>query len=55
MKQMESHGRLDGAAPGGTRGLRRIIVTAGVALVVLILILVAIYAGAFLMLAPMMQ
>jgi hypothetical protein len=55
MKQMESHWRLDDAAPGGTRRLRRIIVTAGMVLVVLILILVAIYAGAFLMLAPMMQ
>ncbi len=55
MKQMESHWRLDDAVPGGTRRLRRIIVTAGMVLVVLILILVAIYAGAFLMLAPMMQ
>ena len=35
--------------------LRRIAVTAGLVLVVLILIAVAIYAGAFLMLAPMMQ
>ncbi len=55
MKQVESHGRLDDADPGGSRGLRRIIVTAGLALVGLILILVAIYAGAFLILAPMMQ
>ncbi len=54
MKQMESHGRLGDADPG-TRGLRRIAVTAGVVLVGLILILVAIYAGAFLILAPMMQ
>jgi hypothetical protein len=55
MKQMESHSRLDEAAWGGTRGLRRIIATAGVVLVALILILVAIYTGAFLILAPMMQ
>jgi hypothetical protein len=38
-----------------TRTLRRIAVTAGLVLVVLILIAVAIYAGAFIMLAPMMQ
>lgn len=55
MKQMGSHGRLEDTDPGGTRGLRRIIVTAGLVLVGLILILVAIYAGAFLILAPMMQ
>lgn len=35
--------------------LRRILVIAGITLAVLILIGVAIYAGAFLMLAPMMQ
>ena len=55
MKQVESHGRLGDADPGGTRGLRRIIVTAGLVLVGLILIAVAIYAGAFIILAPMMQ
>jgi hypothetical protein len=55
MKQMESHGRLDDPEPGGTRPLRRIVVTAGLVLVGLVLILVAIYAGAFLILAPMMQ
>ena len=55
MKQMGSRGRVGDADPGGTRGLRRIIVTAGLVLVGLILILVAIYAGAFLILAPMMQ
>jgi hypothetical protein len=54
MEQMESRGRLDHAGPG-TRGLRRIAVTAGLVLVGLILILVAIYAGAFLILAPIMQ
>jgi hypothetical protein len=55
MKQIESHGRLDDADSGGTRRLRRIIVTAGMVLVGLILIVVAIYAGAFIILAPMMQ
>lgn len=55
MKRTESHGRLDDAHPGGTRGLRRIIVTAGLVLVGLILIVAAIYAGAFIILAPMMQ
>jgi hypothetical protein len=55
MKQMESHSRLDDADPGGTRGLRRIILTAAIVLGALILILVAIYTGAFLILAPMMQ
>lgn len=37
------------------RPLRRILVTAGFILVGLILIAAAIYAGAFIMLAPMMQ
>ena len=55
MKQMESRGGLDDAESDGTRGLRRIIVTAGLVLVGLILIVVAIYAGAFIILAPMMQ
>jgi hypothetical protein len=55
MKKMESHSRLGGADSGAARPIRRIIVTAGLALVGLILILVAIYAGAFLILAPMMQ
>lgn len=35
--------------------LRRILVVAGLVLVTLVLIAVAIYAAAFLMLAPMMQ
>lgn len=35
--------------------VRTVLVAAGVALVVVILIAVAIYAGAFLILAPMMQ
>lgn len=55
MKHMGSRSRLGDADPGGTRGLRRVIVTAGLVLLALILILVAIYAGAFLILAPMMQ
>lgn len=38
-----------------TRPLRRILITVGVVLAVLILIAVAIYAGAFIILAPMMQ
>ena len=54
MKHMGSRSRLGDADPGGTR-LRRVIVTAGLVLLALILILVAIYAGAFLILAPMMQ
>lgn len=47
-------------APGGyarvmdTR-LRKILVTAGLVLLALILIAVAVYAAAFIMLAPMMQ
>jgi hypothetical protein len=38
-----------------TRPLRRILIAIGLVLVVLILVGVAIYAGAFIMLAPMMQ
>ena len=38
-----------------TRPLRRILIAVGLVLVVLILVGVAIYAGAFIMLAPMMQ
>jgi hypothetical protein len=38
-----------------TRSLRRLITLAGIVLGALILIAVAIYAGAFIMLAPMMQ
>ena len=38
-----------------TRLLRRILIAVGLVLAVLILIAVAIYAGAFIMLAPMMQ
>lgn len=38
-----------------TRSLRRILITVGLVLAVLVLIAVAIYAGAFIILAPMMQ
>lgn len=55
MKQRGSHGRLDDAGSGGTRRLRRILVAAGLVLVGLVLAVVAIYAGAFIILAPMMQ
>ena len=47
MKHIESRGGLDGAESDSTRGLRRIIVTAELVLVGLILIVVAMYAGAF--------
>jgi hypothetical protein len=39
----------------GTRLLRRILIAAALVLAVLVLVAVAIYAGAFIMLAPMMQ
>lgn len=39
----------------GTRRMRRVLVMAGSTLAVLILVAVAVYAVAFLMLAPMMQ
>ena len=38
-----------------TRPLRRILIAIGLVLAVLILVVVAIYAGAFIILAPMMQ
>jgi len=38
-----------------TRLLRRILIAIGLVLAALILVVVAIYAGAFIMLAPMMQ
>ena len=46
---------VDHADPNDTRPLRRILIMAGLVLGVLILIVVAIYAGAFIILAPMMQ
>jgi hypothetical protein len=38
-----------------TRRLRRILIAVGLVLVVLIVVAVAMYAGAFMILAPMMQ
>lgn len=52
---MESHPNIDHAEPTDTRPLRRILITVGLVVVALILIAVAIYAGAFIILAPMMQ
>jgi hypothetical protein len=54
---MESQPRnhIDHAEPTDTGPLRRILVAIGLVLVVLVLIVVAIYAGAFIILAPMMQ
>jgi hypothetical protein len=42
-------------AETGTRSLRRILIITGLVLAVLILVGVAIYAGAFVILAPMMH
>ena len=53
MEQLHPRGRF-GQSPDD-RTLRRIIATAGMILVAVILAAVAIYAAAFLMLAPMMQ
>jgi hypothetical protein len=53
MDEIAPGSRVDEAA--STRPLRRILITVGVVLAVLILVGVAIYAGAFLILAPMMQ
>jgi hypothetical protein len=55
MEEMQPRNDVSQAESPDTRPLRRIIVTAGLVLVALILIAVAIYAGAFIMLAPMMQ
>jgi hypothetical protein len=52
---MESHPTTGNAEPVDNRPLRRILITAGMVLAILILIAVAIYAGAFIILAPMMQ
>jgi len=54
MKRTEPHGELEGAGPS-TRSLRRIVVTAGLVILGLILVLAAIYVGVFMILAPMMQ
>ena len=50
MEKFAPRGRFDDG-----RLLRRIVIAAGLVLAVLILVAVAIYAGAFIMLAPMMQ
>ena len=50
MEESAPQGRLN-----DTRLLRRILIAIGLVLAVLILVVVAIYAGAFIMLAPMMQ
>jgi hypothetical protein len=52
MEETEPRDRTDSA---DTRPLRRILVTAGLILAVLILTAVAIYAVAFILLAPLMQ
>jgi hypothetical protein len=52
---MEIASRSQVAESTDTRPLRRILIAIGLVLVVLILVGVAIYAGAFIMLAPMMQ
>lgn len=54
MKQLQPHGRPDDTG-ARTRSLRRIVITAALAVVGLVVILAAIYAGVFLILAPMMQ
>jgi hypothetical protein len=46
---------MEDIAPRETRGLRRVLIMAGLVLVALILVAVAIYAGPFIILAPMMQ
>jgi hypothetical protein len=51
---MQGHPNSDRAEPTDTR-LRRILIAVGVVLIAIILIAVAIYAGAFIILAPMMQ
>jgi len=53
MDDIAPQGEVDDAT--ATRKLRRILITVGLVLVVLILVGVAIYAGAFIILAPMMQ
>ncbi len=53
MEEIAPRNRADDAFE--TRLLRRILITVGLVLVVLILVGVAIYAGAFIILAPMMQ
>jgi uncharacterized BrkB/YihY/UPF0761 family membrane protein len=53
--ESQPRNRIHHAGQTDTRPLRRIIIAVGWVLAILILIAVAIYAGAFVMLAPMMQ
>ena len=53
MEETGPRSRIDDVAD--SRPLRRILIATGLVLAVLILVAVAIYAGAFIMLAPMMQ
>jgi len=55
MEEIQRPTRTGHSEPTGTRRLHRVLVTVGLVLAVLILVVVAIYAGAFLILAPMMQ
>lgn len=52
---MKSHPNTGNAEPIDNRSLHRVLITVGLVLAILILIAVAIYAGAFIILAPMMQ
>jgi hypothetical protein len=52
---MQSHPKGEHAEPTDTRPLRRILIAVALALTAIVLIVVAIYAGAFLILAPLMQ
>jgi hypothetical protein len=53
MEELAPRNRVDDTAD--TRRLRRILIAIGLVLVLVVLVCVAIYAGAFIMLAPMMQ
>jgi hypothetical protein len=53
MDEIAPQGQVDDAT--AARPLRRILIIVGLVLAVLILVGVAIYAGAFIILAPMMQ
>jgi hypothetical protein len=53
MEEIARRSQVDGGADD--RPLRRILIATGLVLAVLILIVVAVYAAAFIMLAPMMQ
>ena len=53
MDQIAPRSWIDDAT--GTRPLRRILITVGLVLAGLILVVVAIYAGVFIILAPMMM